>query len=351
MFIDEAEIYVKGGDGGNGCVSFRREKYEAFGGPDGGEGGKGGDVILRAVHGVDTLLDFKGRHHWRAENGVPGSGSQRAGRAGEDLIVKLPPGTVVYDRDLGIVLKDLDQPGAECCIAKGGSGGRGNKSFATPTHQTPREAEPGQPGEERHLRLELKLIADVGLVGLPNAGKSTLLSRISKARPKIAAYPFTTLTPQLGIVELSGERRMVVADIPGLIEGAHEGAGLGDAFLRHIERTRAIVHVIDAAPIDGESPVAAYHTVRNEIAQFSPKLAEKPELIVANKTDLVDGASAAAELSQEIGHEVLPISAVTGNGVSRLIELMWSLVETTREPVSEQRRFDLPPPPHSRSAR
>ena len=346
MFIDEAEIHVRAGDGGDGCMSFRREKFEAFGGPDGGNGGDGGDVILRAQQGIDTLLDFKGKHHRKAPSGRAGEGNDRTGRSGEPLVIDLPVGTLVYDRDTDVLLKDLAEPGAQCCVAKGGEGGRGNASFATATQQAPRRREPGGPGEERNLRLELKLIADVGLVGLPNAGKSTLLARVSRARPKIAAYPFTTLKPQLGIVELAGERRMVVADIPGLIEGAHTGAGLGDAFLRHIERTRVIAHLIDICPTEGTSPLEAYHTIRRELSEYSAKLAAKPEVVVANKLDLADSTAEVGSLSREIDVEVLGISAVTGQGVAELTERLWTLLGASRE--APQRRFELPLPPHLR---
>lgn len=348
MFIDEAEIHVKAGKGGDGCASFRREKFEAFGGPDGGAGGDGGDVVLRATEGIETLLDFKGKHHWRAANGEPGAGSDRTGKCGGDLVIDLPVGTLIYDRGTAVMLKDLAVPDQTCRVAKGGSGGRGNRAFATATQQAPRDWEPGEPGEERYLKLELKLIADVGLVGLPNAGKSTLLSRISKARPKIAAYPFTTIKPQLGIVELSGERRMVVADIPGLIKGAHEGAGLGDAFLRHIERTRVIVHLVDVCPADGRSPVEAYRTIRSELTDYSAKLAQTPEIVVASKLDLVDSADCVSDLSRTIGVEVLGISAVTGHGLAELTERLWASLRKVHEPP--KRRFDLPVPPHMESS-
>ena len=344
MFIDEAEIHVQAGNGGNGCMSFRREKFEPFGGPDGGTGGNGGDVVLNAAPGIDTLLDFKGKHHWRAGNGQPGQGSDKTGRNSDDLVIDLPLGTLVYDADTDVLLKDLARVGDQCTIARGGCGGRGNKSFATPTQQAPREYELGEPGEARRLRLELKLIADVGLVGLPNAGKSTLLSSISKARPKIASYPFTTLKPQLGIAELSNERRIVVADIPGLIEGAHAGAGLGDAFLRHIERTRLIVHIVDVCPTDDQSPAQAYATIRNELAQHSPKLADKPQLIAANKIDQIDTSAAVDEFASQIGARVLPISAATGKGVTDLLEAIWKQLDVDREPP--KREFDLPVPPH-----
>ncbi|MHC4181171.1 MAG: GTPase ObgE [Planctomycetota bacterium] len=342
MFVDEAEIYTKAGDGGHGCVSFRRERFLPRGGPDGGNGGDGGSVILVGTAGVDTLLDFKGRHHWKAGNGRPGMGKNMTGASSEDLIVRLPPGTLVYDRDTRVLLKDLARPGSSVCVCRGGRGGRGNKSFATPTNQTPREADPGEPGEERWLRLELKLIADVGLVGLPNAGKSTLLSKTSKARPKIAAYPFTTLEPQLGIVELSGYRRFVMADLPGLIEGAHRGEGLGDTFLRHIERTRVILHLIDVCAADVCDPAHAYRIIRHELGGYSQTLAEKPELVVLNKLDLLpDGTEPRAELETQLGAEVLTISAATGMNLSMLGERLWGFVAQSRstdggpEPSSE----------------
>jgi len=331
MFVDEAQIYVRGGGGGNGCVSFCRERFRPKGGPDGGDGGRGGSVYAVATEGVETLLDFAGKHHWIAPPGRPGRGAQCTGRDGADVHIKLPPGTLIYDRDTGVLLKDLTECGKPVCIVAGGVGGRGNKKFATPTHQTPREAEDGQPAQERHLRLELKLIADVGLVGLPNAGKSTLLSCLSKATPKIADYPFTTLRPQLGIAELSGFRRLVLADIPGLIEGAHEGTGLGDAFLRHIERTRIIVHLVDVAPPEGSpTPTEAYETIRNELANFSQALAEKPELIVANKMDLTGADEALQTLREHVGAPVWPISAVARRGLNELTEHMWKLVQEHR---------------------
>lgn len=336
MFIDRAEIYVKGGKGGPGCVSFRREKYIPKGGPDGGDGGRGGDVYLVADETVTTLLDFTGRHHWIAENGQHGQGRNMSGKAGDDLKVRVPPGTMIFDRDSSRLLKDLDAHGKDVLIAKGGRGGKGNKHFASSRYQAPRFAQPGEDPEERWLRLELKLIADVGLVGLPNAGKSTLLSRTSKARPKIADYPFTTLEPQLGIVELSHYRRFVMADIPGLIEGAHEGVGLGDDFLRHIERTRIIVHLIDVHPLQGQpSPAEAYAIIRNELAKYSPKLADKPELVVANKIDLAQDTAAVDELAAAIAQEVLAISGVTGAGLETLAERLWIMVEEARKIPAE----------------
>lgn len=345
MLIDRAEIYVRAGKGGDGCVSFRREKFIPKGGPDGGDGGDGGTVYAVATPGVDTLLDFAGRHHWIARNGQPGMGKKMAGRKAEDLEMPLPSGTLIYDRDSGILIKDLSTPGERVVIAQGGKGGRGNARFARPAHQTPREFEEGTPGQERWLRLELKLIADVGIVGLPNAGKSTLLSRLSKARPKIADYPFTTLQPQLGIMELSGHRRLVIADIPGLIEGAHEGAGLGDAFLRHIERTRVILHLVDVGDEYAVMPpLEAYRAVVNELGKYSAELSAKPELVAASKSELSGGDEAATELAAAIHKQVLPISAVTGKGLNALAERLWTLVRSIETPaLAEPAPAHVPP--------
>jgi GTPase len=326
MFIDQAQIRVKAGDGGHGCVSFRREKFIPKGGPDGGDGGKGGDVYFQAIENLDTLLDFAGKHNWQAQNGQPGSGSNKSGASGEDLIVKVPPGTLIYDTDLDLLLKDLSEIGVKVCVCRGGRGGKGNKAFATSTHQTPRHAEPGKPGQERNIRLELKLIADVGLVGMPNAGKSTLISRCSAARPKIADYPFTTIEPVLGIVELSDFRRFVMADIPGLIEGAHAGAGLGHDFLKHIERTKILVHILDVMPTDGSDPAQNYEAIRRELEQHSNALAQKQEVVVANKIDLDPDGKFLADLKEKLKNEVHPISAVTGRGIRELTELLWQKV-------------------------
>jgi GTP-binding protein len=330
MFIDEAKIYVKAGDGGNGCISFHREKFVPRGGPDGGDGGRGGSVYFQAVENLDTLMDFAGKHHWLAQNGQPGSGSNKFGSKGEDLIIPVPAGTLIYDEDLDILLKDLNEVGVKVCVCRSGRGGKGNKAFATSTNQTPRYAEPGKKGQERNLRLELKLIADVGIVGMPNAGKSTLISRCSAARPKIADYPFTTLQPVLGIVELSDYRRFVMADIPGLIEGAHKGTGLGFDFLRHIERTRIIVHILDIMPIDGSSPADNYHTVRRELEQYSEALVQKTEVIVANKIDLDSDGKAVKSLKRKLKKDIYPISAVTGAGVKELCELLWGKIKETK---------------------
>ncbi|HUW18403.1 MAG TPA: GTPase ObgE [Sedimentisphaerales bacterium] len=335
MFIDEAKIWVKAGDGGDGCVCFRREKFIPKGGPDGGNGGKGGNVYFQTVENLDTLLDFAGKHHWRAQSGWPGSGNNRHGADGDDLTVKVPPGTLIYDTDLDLLLKDLNQVGMKVRVCLGGRGGKGNKAFATPTNQTPRYAEPGKTGQERNIRLELKLIADVGLVGMPNAGKSTLISRCSAARPKIAAYPFTTLEPVLGIVELSDFRRFVMADIPGLIEGAHEGAGLGFEFLRHIERTRIIVHLLDIMPLDGSDPVDNYKAVRSELEQYSKALAQKAEVIVANKIDLSPDGKIVEQLRKTLSEKIYPVSAVTGAGIKELTELLWQKVKESKEPAGK----------------
>jgi GTPase len=337
MFIDEAKIKVKAGDGGHGCVSFRREKYIPKGGPDGGHGGRGGDVYFEAADDVDTLLDFMGRPEWKAQNGRPGMGADRHGTDGEDLNIKVPPGTLIYDTEYDLLLKDLNEVGMKVKICRGGRGGKGNKFYATSTNQTPRMAQQGQPGQERHLRLELKLIADVGIVGKPNAGKSTLISRCSDARPKIADYPFTTLEPVLGIVELSGERRFVMADIPGLIEGAHVGAGLGHDFLRHIERTRIIVHILDILPIDGTKPAENYRAICEELAQYSSELAAKPEIIVANKMDLDSDKKQYKKLYKALGSKkIFPVSAVSGEGVREVIEALWEEVQKQKLAAKNQ---------------
>jgi GTP-binding protein len=328
MFVDQADIQVFAGDGGKGCSSFRREKRVPMGGPDGGDGGKGGSVYLEATPGVDTLLDMMGRHHWYAERGNHGLGKKKAGSDGKDLIIRVPPGTLVYDVDSGVLLADLKTPGKAVRMAKGGQGGRGNTHFATSVKQAPEFAEPGGKGEMRNLHLELRLIADVGLVGLPNAGKSTLLAHVSAARPKIADYPFTTLVPQLGIAELDSERRLVLADIPGLIEGAHAGHGLGLDFLRHIERTRVIVHLLDVLPLDGTKPAESYRQIRTELAAYSPKLAAKAEILVANKMDLAGASEALADLRDALpGKQILAISAVAGTGLRPLLEAVYRQVQ------------------------
>jgi GTP-binding protein len=319
MFLDEVEIHVRAGRGGRGAVSFRREKYVPRGGPDGGDGGRGGDVILLADENLNTLFHLTHRRQWRAEDGAPGRGRNCSGRGGRDCLIRIPPGTLIKDRDRGLLLKDLARSGERFVVGRGGAGGRGNARFATPILQAPRRADPGRPGEARRLALELKLLADVGLIGLPNAGKSTLLRRISAARPKVAAYPFTTLHPHLGIVTGPGLQTRVVADLPGLIEGAHRGAGLGDRFLRHIERTALLAHLVDLAPSDGPTPEAAYRVVRGELAAYSPTLAAKPEIVVGTKADLPGAEEARRRLEQALGRPVLALSAVTGDGVPRFV--------------------------------
>src|SRR5438874_1318207 len=286
MFVDRVTLYVKGGDGGAGMCSFRREKYVPKGGPDGGDGGDGGSVLIRAVAGTDSLAEIVNRKFWKAERGGRGGSANCHGRRAADLVLPVPPGTVIRDRDRGNVLRDLTAPGDEVNVARGGRGGRGNKAFATATNRAPRESQPGTPGEERWLVLELKVIADVGLVGLPNAGKSTLLSRLSRATPEIADYPFTTKHPNLGQVLIGGERAFILADLPGLIEGAHEGVGLGHEFLRHVERTRVLVHLVEPLPPDGSDPLHNYRVVRREIELHGPAASDKPEVVAVSKAEL-----------------------------------------------------------------
>jgi len=330
MFVDQAQIWIKAGEGGHGCVSFRREKFIPKGGPDGGDGGDGGDVYFQAVENLDTLIDFAGKHHWQAQKGQPGSSNNKHGANGQELIIKVPPGTLIYDTDLDLLLKDLSEIEIKVRVCRGGRGGRGNKSFATATNQTPRNATPGKPGQQRNIRLELKLIADVGLLGMPNAGKSTLISRCSAARPKIADYPFTTIEPVLGIIELSDFRRFLMADIPGLIEGAHTGAGLGHDFLKHIERTTVLVHILDIMPTDGSDPAENYRAIRSELENHSKALAQKPEIVVANKTDLDTDGETVEKLRNKLNTQVHSISAVTGSGIKELSEFLWQKVKELR---------------------
>lgn len=320
MFVDTAKVWVKGGDGGNGAVSFRREKYVPHGGPDGGDGGKGGDVLLMVDEGLRTLMDFRYRRHFRAGKGAHGRGKGMTGRQGEDLVVKVPPGTTVKDAATGEVLADLTRHGDVFIAARGGRGGRGNARFTTPTSRAPRYAEPGEPGEERWILLELKLLADAGLVGLPNAGKSTLLARLSAARPKIADYPFTTLSPNLGVVEVEEGGAFVLADIPGLIEGAHRGAGLGHDFLRHVERTRVLVHVLDLAA-EGRDPIEDFQVVNRELELYGLDLERRPQLVAGNKIDLPQSSRSLDRVQKWLegqGYEFFPVSAVTGEGTREL---------------------------------
>jgi len=318
-FIDEAIITVQSGDGGRGCVSFRREKFIPRGGPDGGDGGKGADVVLKTTLRKRTLQQFQFKRQFKAKNGAGGQGKKKTGKTGNDLIIEIPPGTLVSDAETGQILKDLTKPGETFIAAKGGRGGQGNSRFKTSTHRAPRFSQPGEPGETLTLKLDLKLLADVGIIGLPNAGKSTLISSISSANPKIGSYPFTTLTPNLGVVQTPWGEPFVVADIPGLIEGAHKGAGLGIKFLRHIERTRILVHLIDALSIDLNNPLKVYNTINRELAMYSKGLAEKPQIVVLNKLDIPDSDEAANIFkSAATDKKVLLISAINGTGIDEL---------------------------------
>jgi len=317
MFVDQAKIFVQAGDGGNGCVSFRREKYVPRGGPDGGDGGKGGDVLLLTSSSVKTLLDFSRQPHCKAENGTHGSGNNRSGKAGSDLILRIPCGTAVYEADE--LICDLVNEGESFVVARGGRGGRGNAKLKSRSHPIPRLAERGELGERATLRLELKLIAQVGLVGYPNAGKSKLLSAISSARPKIAEYPFTTLTPNLGVAWLNEDLSFVVADIPGLIADAHKGRGLGIQFLRHIERTKVLVHMVDIHGYEGVSPFDNYRAINQELEAFNPGLLKKPQIIVANKMDLPSASTKLTIFRSKIKKKVYPISALTKEGIKELL--------------------------------
>ena len=323
MFADSAKIYVKAGNGGNGSVSFHREKYVAAGGPDGGDGGRGGDVVFVVDEGVRTLLDFRYVKKYKAEPGENGGAANCSGKSGRDLVVKVPPGTIVKDEGTGRIIADLTKPGQKQIIAKGGKGGAGNQHFATPTRQVPSFAKAGDLGEEMWLVLEMKLIADVGLIGFPNAGKSSLLSRVTAARPRIADYPFTTIEPNLGVVSIGEGTSFIMADIPGLIEGAHEGVGLGHEFLKHIERTKLLVHVVDIAAIDGRDPVTDFDTINSELKEYSAKLAEKPQIVAANKTELPMAEEYLDKFISHVegkGYKVFVISAATGKGINELIK-------------------------------
>jgi GTPase len=339
MFVDEIEIHVKGGNGGAGCVSFRREKYVPRGGPDGGDGGDGGSVLLQADPALGTLLDYHYKRHYEADRGTHGKGANRHGASGEDLVLRVPVGTVVTDRDSGDLIADLATPGQRLVVQPGARGGRGNARFASATNRAPRQADPGTFGEGRWLRLELKLLADVGVIGFPNAGKSTLVSRVSAATPKIADYPFTTLVPTLGIVRVDHDRSFVIADLPGLIPGAAQGKGLGHQFLRHTDRTRLLLHVLDLDPATGRDPVADFAAINDELAAHSEALAQRPQIVVANKVDLFDasgawpeGAARRAAVEQFCRRQGLPsvaISAATGAGIDELIRRVAAALEDT----------------------
>jgi len=330
-FLDQAKIYIRSGNGGGGCISFRREKYIAFGGPNGGDGGEGGHVWVEAANDLNTLIDYRFKQHFKAETGTHGMGRDRAGKAGEDVVLKVPVGTQIFDADDDTLLVDMTEEGQRVMLAKGGNGGWGNARFKTSTNQAPRRANPGEEGEERWLWLKLKLIADAGLVGLPNAGKSTLLAAVSAAKPKTADYPFTTIRPHLGVVELGPAARFVLADIPGLIEGASEGSGLGHRFLGHVERCAALLHLVDGTQ---EDPVKAYHTIRGELAAYDDGLAEKQEILVLNKIDSLTDEQIKAvsdDLEAASGVRPVPISAVTGKGTKDLMGQIYKKVETRRE--------------------
>ncbi len=327
QFIDEALIHVRAGDGGNGSAAFRREDGVPRGGPSGGDGGNGGSVIVVADSHLSSLLDYKYKRHYKADRGEDGRSKDQYGAAGEDLVLKVPVGTVIYDQETNEPLVDLDEDGAQFVLAKGGIGGKGNIHFKSPWNQAPTKAEPGTPGEERNVRLELKLLADVGLLGYPNVGKSTFISRVSRAKPKVADYPFTTLVPNLGVVRLSDERTFVIADIPGLIEGASEGAGLGHQFLRHVERCRVLLHIVEATFTTGpdRSPLADFDVINGELAQYAPELADKPQVVVLNKVDAIDPKDVAEYRREfeERGIELQAMSAATGEGIDKVLELLW----------------------------
>lgn len=339
MLIDQEAVHIYAGHGGDGCVSFRREKFVPRGGPDGGDGGRGGDVVLIADPQLTTLLDYHYHEHYRAERGRHGSGKNRKGASGEDLILRVPPGTIVRDAGSGAILGELMESGDRCVAARGGRGGRGNAAFATSTHQAPREVEPGRPGEERRIELELKLIADVGLVGQPNAGKSTLLAALSAAHPKIADYPFTTTEPNLGVVQLSEGRTLVMADIPGIIEGAHEGKGLGLRFLRHIERTRTLAYLI---PVDVDDPQSEYEMLRSELAEYSPELAQKSYCIVLSKSDLLRPGDEPPSVTAPSSIATFVVSGVARAGLKELSEALWGEVRRQIEQDDEAEEVASP---------
>ena len=318
MFVDRVTIYVEGGRGGDGCVSFRREPYVPRGGPDGGDGGHGGSVLIIAEAGVDSLAGVISRQQWKAPRGKPGSGAKKRGKSGKDLVLRVPPGTLVMDAKEQFVIKDLVDSGEQMVAARGGKAGKGNWRFKSSTNQAPRNFIPGEEGEQRDLVLELKVIADVALIGKPNAGKSTLLSRLSRARPEVADYPFTTKYPNLGLVQVDLNRTFVLADIPGLIEGAHQGVGLGHEFLRHIERAGILVHLVEPDPMDGTDPIENYQTIRQELVKYNPALAERPEIVAVTKSELPTAAEIHEQLAQTMEENVLLISAVTGDGLNQL---------------------------------
>ena len=331
MFVDRYSIECKAGDGGHGCVSFRREAHIAYGGPNGGDGGHGGDVIVIADENVSSLTNLVGHKRMQADRGMNGQGTLKTGKSGEHLVIRVPPGTLVRDAATQEILADLDHHEAQYLVAKGGNGGRGNKRFATSTNRAPREFERGELGESRSIMLDLKLIADVGLIGKPNAGKSTLLSRLTRATPEIADYPFTTKYPNLGVVRIGYDRQFVLADIPGLIEGAHAGIGLGHEFLRHVERTKILVHLIEPIPADQSDPLTNYRSIREELRLYDETLAERPELVVVTKCELSESGPIAEQLEAEIGHPVLRLSAVTGKGLPDLVNQVFDILREIKD--------------------
>jgi GTP-binding protein len=334
MFLDRVTIFVKGGDGGDGCLSFRREFKVPKGGPHGGDGGSGGSIIVRAEENVDSLAALAGHKHWRAGGGSPGQGSNWTGKDGDDVVILVPPGTILRDAESGEVIRDLTSPGDSIVIAAGGRGGHGNTHYKSATNRAPREFERGIPGEQRMVSLELKVIADVGLIGKPNAGKSTLLSRISRAHPEIANYPFTTKYPNLGMVGAGEDISFVVADIPGLIEGAHAGAGLGHEFLKHVERTQVLVHLVEPDPQDQSDPLENYRQIREELRLYNASLVERPEIVVVSKAELPGAQDLANSLQQELSSRVLCISAVTGKGLPPLLTAIWQELSAIRNPAA-----------------
>ncbi len=331
MFVDQVSIVCKAGDGGDGCMSFRREAHVPRGGPDGGDGGRGGHVIIEADENVSSLIHLVGVKHWNATNGQPGIGSLKTGRDGEDLLIRVPTGTILRDANRNFVLKDLVEHGDRVTVAKGGDGGQGNARFMSSTNRAPRDFTPGDQGERREITLELKVIADVGLIGKPNAGKSTMLSRLSRATPEIANYPFTTKYPNLGMVRVGLDRDFVLADIPGLIEGAHAGVGLGHEFLKHVERCKVLVHLVEPCPDDQSDPIDNYNNIREELRLYDPQLAERPELLVVTKGELLDAEATAELLHEATGKPVLQVSAVTGKGLPQLLQATVKLLDSLNE--------------------
>lgn len=341
MFVDEVELELRAGDGGNGCMAFRREKYVEMGGPFGGNGGKGSDIIVKVDEGLNTLLDLRYKKVIKGEKGANGLGKGMHGKNAENVIIRVPEGTIITDTDTGFIIADLTGKDDEVIVATGGRGGRGNMAFATHSNPAPSFAENGEPGEVRHVKLELKLLADVGLVGMPSVGKSTFISKVSKAKPKIAAYHFTTLKPNLGVVKTKDERTFVLADLPGLIEGASKGEGLGDQFLKHIERTRVILHIIDMSGYEGRNPYEDYVTIRKELENFNPKILEKPEIIVANKMDLEGAKENLIKFKEKVNSEIYEISALLEEGIDKVLIKVADMLDTLpKKPLYEEEKFE-----------